>query len=59
MKRLLVLASLVVAALSGCVVLPVEGPFHDHHHREYRGYGYYGGHAREPYYQRDNAGYHR
>ena len=59
MKRLLMVGCLAAIALAGCVVLPVEGPGHDHHYREYRGYGY-GGHPGAPYYyRRENAGYHR
>jgi hypothetical protein len=60
MKRLLTVGCLAAIVLAGCVVLPVEGPGHDHHYREYRGYGYYGGHSGAPYYhRRENAGYRR
>lgn len=56
MKRLLMAACLAAVTLGGCVILPVDGPFHEHHHREYHGYGY-GGHSGERYFERGNAGY--
>ena len=60
MKRLLTAACLAALTLGGCVVLPVDGPFHEHHHHEYRGYGYgYGGHPGDRYFERGNAGYRR
>ena len=58
MKRLLTATCLAALTLGGCVVLPVDGPFHEHHHHEYRGYGY-GGRPGERYFERGNAGYRR